>query len=230
MTLTLLTTSDISAIIPTLNEENNIDQLANQLSGNVGDIIIVDGGSTDNTVTKAKTAGLRVIKSQANRGIQLNRGAAASNGKILLFLHADTRLPKNFTDDILNLINSDSAIAGTFRLSIDNATLALKFIACIANLRSIYLQLPYGDQSLFLTRENFDRLGGFPQVEAMEDYIFIRKVRKSGKIVTLEKAVTTSARRWQRLGVFRTTIINQLMIIGYGIGISPKKLASFYRL
>lgn len=229
MISTPLTTLDISVIIPTLNEENNIEPLAAQLYGHVGEVIIVDGGSTDNTIAAAKSAGLQVVTSPAGRGTQLNHGVTASSGKILLFLHADTRLPDTFGQDILSLINSDHAIVGAFRLAVDGGTLLLKLIVFFANLRSTYLQLPYGDQGFFLTRENFDTIGGFPQTEVMEDFIFIRKARKNGKIVTLEKSVITSTRRWQRLGILRTTIINQLMIIGYVIGISSKKLASFYR-
>ncbi len=229
MISTPLTTFDISVIIPTLNEETNIEPLADQLCGNVSEIIIVDGGSTDDTLSKAKKLGLRTIQSAAGRGIQFNQGVAASRGKILVFLHADTRLPTSFSADIVNLLNSSCDIVGAFSLAVEKSTFFLRCVVCIANLRSTYLRLPYGDQCFFLTREHFDALGGFPQVEVMEDYIFIRKAKKRGQIVTLKKTVLTSARRWQRLGVFRTTIMNQLMIIGYRFGISPKNLASFYR-
>lgn len=229
MTSTHMTTLDISVIIPTLNEEGSIARLADQLINNVGEVIIVDGGSSDNTVARAKARRIRTLENTEGRGSQLNQGASASNGEILLFLHADTRLPDGFSTDVINLINSDHCAVGTFRLAVDNPTLALKFIVFMANLRSKFLKLPYGDQCFFMTQEHFDNLGGFPLDEIMEDYIFIRKARKHGNIVTLRKEVTTSARRWERLGICHTTFINFLMIVGYSIGIPTRKLASFYR-
>ena len=229
MTSTPLTTSDISVIIPTLNEEKNIAPLADQIKGKVGEVIIVDGGSTDNTVIVAKQAGLPVVEGPSCRGLQLNLGAAASNGRVLLFLHADTSLPDGFGTDIVRLLSAKGSTVGAFSLAVKDGTIAMKIIAAIANLRSTYLRLPYGDQAFFLTKDHFNDLGCFPQVEIMEDFIFIRQARKGGRVITLSKTVTTSARRWQRFGVLRTTIINQLMLIGHFIGISPSKLASFYR-
>jgi hypothetical protein len=91
------------------------------------------------------------------------------------------------------------------------------------------LQLPYGDQAFFIRKQDFVKLGGFPEVPIMEDYIFAKQVKKKGRIQTLDQAVTTSARRWQRLGVIRTTLVNQVVILGYYMGIQPEKLAAFYR-
>jgi len=229
MTLTPLKTSDISVIIPTLNEEGNINSLAEQLSNNVGEIVIIDGGSTDKTVSKANACGIQTIIFPAVRGTRLNLGAAASTGRVLLFLHADTRLPDNFGTDVVNLLNAENNAVGAFSLAINSPTLPLKVIAFTANLRSKFLGLPYGDQAFFLTRTFFDALGGYSRDEIMEDYIFIRQARKKGIVVTLARKVTTSSRRWQRLGVFCTTTINLLMILGYLAGIPTSRLASFYR-
>ena len=229
MTSTDLKTSDISIIIPTLNEEHNIGAIADKLPGKAGEIIIVDGGSTDRTVLFARKRGLRVEESAVGRSAQLNCGAACAGGSVLLFLHADTRLPENFAAPLLRTLAEKDVIAGAFSLAIRDAGPALRCIALCANLRSRYLQLPYGDQALFVTKEHFIRIGGFPQLPVMEDYVFIKKAKALGRIQTVTEQVTTSARRWQRLGVVRTTLINQIIILGFALGVSPKRLASLYR-
>jgi rSAM/selenodomain-associated transferase 2 len=229
MTSTDLKTSDISIIIPTLNEERHIGAIAEGLVGRAGEIIVVDGGSSDRTTTLARERGLRVEQCPAGRAAQLNHGAACATGRVLLFLHADTRLPKDFATLLLEALSRGNVIAGAFSLAIENAGPALRFIACCANIRSRLLQLPYGDQAIFITREHFDRLGGFPALPIMEDVLFIRKARDSGRIAILPQCVTTSARRWQRLGVVRTTLVNQLVVLGFFLGVAPERLASLYR-
>ena len=229
MTSTDLKTSDISIIIPTLNEEENIGAIADTLQGKAGEIIIVDGGSTDRTVLFAKTRRIRVEQSPAGRAAQLNHGADCAGGSVLLFLHADTRLPENFATPLLQTLAESEVIAGAFSLAIRDAGPALRFIALCANIRSRCLQLPYGDQAIFITRDQFVGLGGFPQLPIMEDFFFIKKAKTLGRIHTVPERVTTSARRWQRLGVVRTTLINQLIILGFALGISPERLASLYR-
>jgi rSAM/selenodomain-associated transferase 2 len=229
MTSTDLKTSDISIIIPTLNEEHNIGAIADTLQGKAGEIVIVDGGSTDRTVLFARKRGLRVEKSAIGRAAQLNCGAACAGGSVLLFLHADTRLPENFAGPLVQTLTRKEVIAGAFSLAIRDAGPALRCIAFCANLRSRCLQLPYGDQALFITKEHFIQIGGFPQIPIMEDVVFIKKARALGRIHTVPEQVTTSARRWQRLGVVRTTLINQIIILGFALGISPERLASLYR-
>jgi rSAM/selenodomain-associated transferase 2 len=229
MTSTNLKTSDISIIIPTLNEEENIGAIADTLPDKAGEIIIVDGGSTDRTVLFAGKRGLRVEQSAPSRAAQLNHGAACAGGPVLLFLHADTRLPENFAATILQTLAKSGVVAGAFSLAIRDAGPALNFIAFCANIRARTLQLPYGDQAIFITKEQFVRLGGFPQLPIMEDYVFVKKAKTLGKIYTVSEQVSTSARRWQRLGVMRTTLINQLIILGFALRISPERLASLYR-
>ncbi len=246
MTSTPLQTSDISIIIPTLNEESQISnwQKLHSLVGgrfcaipgarDTGasmpcEVIIVDGGSSDQTVSLARNLGFRVETCTSGRGAQLNHGAGRAGGKILLFLHADTELPADFAKPLLHCLNETSAIAGAFSLTIQDAGLLLKAICFGANLRSRLLQLPYGDQAIFIRRDDFLRLGGFPEAPIMEDFIFIKKVRQEGRITTLPQRVTTSARRWQRLGIIRTTFINQLVILGFYARVPLQKLASWYR-
>jgi rSAM/selenodomain-associated transferase 2 len=228
MTSTPLQTSDISIIIPTLNEETQVGNWG-KLPLLAGEVIIVDGGSRDQTVPLARSSGFRVESCNPGRGGQLNHGARSAKGKILLFLHADTELPSDFTGPLLACLNTTSTLAGAFSLSVKNAGLPLKCITLLANLRSRLLQLPYGDQGIFIRRDDFLRLGGFPEAPIMEDFIFIKRARKEGRITTLPQSVTTSARRWNRLGVIRTTLINQLVILGYYARIPLQKLASLYR-
>lgn len=229
MTSTDLKTSDISIIIPTLNEEQNIGAIADTLQGTAGEIIVVDGGSTDRTVLFARMRRIRVEQSTAGRACQLNHGATCAGGKVLLFLHADTQLPKNFAAPVLHALAERDVIAGAFSLAIRDGGPGLRFIALCANIRSRCLQLPYGDQAIFIMKEQFVRLGGFPQLPIMEDYLFIKKAKSLGKIRTLSERATTSARRWQRLGIVRTTLINQLIILGFALHIPLERLASLYR-
>lgn len=229
MISTNLKTSDISIIIPTLNEEDNIAGLAELLPGKAGEIIVVDGCSHDKTVAIARSRGFRVEEGVVGRALQLNHGAAIATGSVLLFLHADTRLPANFADPVLATLSQEKVIAGAFSLAIEDAPPSLRFIAFCANIRSRLLQLPYGDQAIFILKEQFNRIGGFPQLPIMEDYCFVRKAKAFGKIHTLHEKATTSARRWQRLGIMRTTLINQLVVVGFALGVQPEKLRSLYR-
>ena len=229
MTSTDQKISDISIIIPTLNEEQNIGALADNLQGTACEIILVDGGSTDRTILLAQELGLRVERCTGGRAAQLNYGAACAKGRVLLFLHADTRLPQGFSLPLLQALSATDVIAGAFSLSIEHEGPALRFIALCATLRSRLLQLPYGDQAIFIAREQFDRLGGFPDLPIMEDFLFVRKAKGMGTIRILPQCVTTSARRWQRKGIVRTTLINQLVILGFFLHVPPQRLASLYR-
>ncbi len=220
--------SDISLIIPTLNEEAEVGRWS-ELSPCVGEVIIVDGGSSDQTVSLARSRGFRVEVCRPGRGAQMNYGARLASGRVLLFLHADTRMPPGFAALIVQCLDDPAIRAGAFRLAIDEAGPGLKFIERCANLRSRLFQLPYGDQALFLRRDDFLQLGGFPETPIMEDFFFIRKARKQGRITILPEAVLTSARRWRRLGIIRATLINQLVILGFYAGVPLGKLAAFYR-
>ena len=229
MTSTDQKISDISIIIPTLNEEQNIGALADNLQGTACEIILVDGGSSDRTILLAQELGLRVECCTGGRAAQLNYGAACAKGRVLLFLHADTRLPQDFSLPLLQALSATDVIAGAFSLSIEHEGPALRFIALCATLRSRLLQLPYGDQAIFIAWEQFDRLGGFPDLPIMEDFLFVRKAKGLGAIRILPQCVTTSARRWQRKGIVRTTLINQLVILGFFLRVPPQRLASLYR-
>lgn len=220
----------ISIIIPTLNEEQVLGKTLAFLQNNQNlEVIIVDGGSSDNTFALAQKTDCRIFSSPKGRSRQMNRGAAEARGEVLLFLHADTLLPDNFPELILRAARQPDFVAGAFSLAIDSPRKSLSVIAWFANLRSRLLYLPYGDQALFLTSGMFKVLGGFPELEIMEDFIFMQKIKKKGKVIILPECAVTSARRWQNMGILRTTLINQLIVCGYSIGIPSAVLARWYR-
>jgi rSAM/selenodomain-associated transferase 2 len=159
----------------------------------------------------------------------MNAGAAAAAGEVLLFLHADTRLPENFEKPILGHISQNGVAAGAFQLCIDSDAKGLRFIERVANWRSRRLQAPYGDQGIFVTKALFDEIGGYPEIPIMEDFELIRRLRHRGKIVILREPVQTSPRRWLNFGIFRTWLINQIIIIAYYFGVSPDRLSRWYR-
>jgi hypothetical protein len=220
----------ISIIIPTLNEALTIAGTLERLH-NVQNVetIVVDGGSSDNTVEVAESFGVKVIRTSTGRARQMNEGAAAATGEILLFLHADTRLPDKFDEHVRRILMSPETVGGAFRLSIDAPNASLRLIELLANWRGQWLQMPYGDQGLFLKAALFSKMGGFPDMPIMEDFVFIRQLRKWGTIAIAPVPVVTSARRWLGLGVWRTTLINQCMLAAYHAGVPLQTLARLYK-
>ena len=222
--------SSISIIIPVLNEVSTISQtISTAQTGKDIEIIVVDGGSNDGTTEVVKSLDVKLIYSQPGRGIQMNCGAKAATGNILLFLHGDTFLPLNFDQLLREILAKPNIIAGAFELGIRGRKRSLRIVEKMVNWRSRYLQMPYGDQGIFLPAKIFTEIGGFPEIPIMEDFESIRKLRKRGRIAIVSKPVLTSGRRWQKLGIFKTTLINQIVIIGYLLGVSPKRLAQWYR-
>lgn len=218
----------LSVIIPTLNEVGQLEATLRPILGLSNcEIIIADGGSTDGTTDLARKLGCRVIVANRGRGRQMNAGAALASGEELLFLHADTRLPVAFREEIRAILGS-GAIAGAFLFQIDQPGWGLRAVEWGTNLRSRSLQLPYGDQGLFLRAEDFFRVGGFKNWPLMEDFEMCRRLRRHGQIRIASTAVQTSARRWMKLGIWRTTLINQVCIVGFRLGCSPDRLARWY--
>ncbi len=219
----------ISVIIPALNEVSHLDGTLSALQGARNtETIVVDGGSCDGTDSLALDRGALLVRSPAGLARQMNAGAQAATGEILIFLHADTRLPERFEERVRELLARRAVVAGAFRLRIDGTRRAFRLIEWMVNLRSRWLQMPYGDQAIFLRAETFRRWGGFPELPIMEDFEFIRRLRRHGKIAIASATATTSARRWEMLGPWRTTWINQRIILGYHLGISPETLVQWY--
>jgi len=220
----------ISIIIPTLNEVENIAQTIRGTQGASDvEVIVVDGGSTDKTMKVARSCGATVITSPPGRARQMNAGAAIATGGVLLFLHGDTRLPKGFDHHIHETLALPGTVAGAFRLRIDKSLAGLRFVERAANWRSRRFGLPYGDQAIFLGAALFRSLGGFPEMPIMEDFELIRRLRRRGYVMIAPAAAMTSARRWETFGVWKTTLINCVIPVAYYLGVSPSRLAHWYR-
>lgn len=220
---------NISIIVPTLNEEAEIDDALSRLDGIPDlEIIVADGGSIDRTIALVKTHPVTLLPCPPGRGSQLNHGAAAASGEVFLFLHCDTRLPEDFLFQIRDTLDQADTVAGAFPLSIDDTAPLLRVVERSANLRAAYLGLIYGDQAIFVKRNFFFKAGGFPDQPLMEDFALVRRLGKLGRIRLASSPVSTSARRWKAKGIVRTTLLNQMILILYLAGVSPNVLAGLY--
>lgn len=224
-------TFSISIIIPACNEAENIARhLPGLFAGPDIEVLVVDGNSSDGTAAAAEALGARVLRADPDRASQMNVGAGAARGDILLFLHADTALAPGFASQVRAALGEPGVAAGAFRFAIAGSGWGLRLIEKGVNIRARFLQMPYGDQALFVRSDLFASLGGFPPLPVMEDFEMVRRLKQRGRITILSLAATTSARRWQKLGTLRTTLINQAMVFGYLLGVNPRKLAEWYRV
>jgi uncharacterized protein len=219
----------VSVIIPALDEEKHIGEAVRRALCRDAEIVAVDGGSRDGTREAAVRAGARLLESPQGRALQQNSGAKAAHGRVLLFLHADTLLPENYVVDVFESLLDRRASLGAFQFALDIKSPGARLVEALVNFRSGCLGMPYGDQALFIRKGVFERVGGFPEVPIGEDYFFVRRARKQGCTVISKAAVVTSARRWRRLGFLRTTLINQVILVGFALGIPLGTLASIYR-
>lgn len=219
----------LSIIIPTLNEEGKLSDTLSRLQwARSIETIVVDGGSQDRTCQIARQFGTRLLEVFGGRADQQNAGAALAKGELLLFLHADTLLPYGYDELIRSVLETPGTVAGAFRFQIDHPRKVLRIVEIFTNLRSSLLKLPYGDQGLFMEKKIFHELGGFSHMPIMEDFELVLRLRRRGRLVTLNSAVLTSGRRWQQFGVLRTTLINQIIILGFFAGLSSSKLKAIY--
>ena len=159
----------------------------------------------------------------------MNKGAAFASGDILVFLHADTRLPTGYDVMIRTALQQPETVAGAFALRIDADVASLRLIEWGVNWRSRFWQMPYGDQAIFITKDTFNKIGHFPELPFMEDFEIMRRLKRIGKITILPVPVITSARRWLQKGVWQTTLINQIIIIAYLLGVSPVRIVHWYK-
>lgn len=220
----------LSVVMPALNEAGQIVETLSALARKPDvEVIVVDGGSADATAAIARSAGVRTLMARPPRSTQMNAGAAAASADILVFLHADTRLPQDFQEQVWRTIAQAGVAAGAFHLQIDASGKGLRLIERVANWRSSLLQMPYGDQALFLRRDLFWELGAFPPIPIMEDFELVRRLKRRGRILLAPGKAMTSARRWLKLGALRTWLINQLVIAAYCAGVPPQRLAVWYQ-
>ncbi len=218
----------LAIVIPTLDEERGLSDFLPRALAIGDEVCISDGGSSDATVDVARSLGARVVTGTPGRGTQLNRGARATESEVLLFLHADTRLPKGAAGLVREAI-AGGTVGGGFLVRFEPARGAMRYGHLGPNLRTRLTDCPVGDQAQFVRRDSFETLGGFRDWPILEDLDFIRRLKRTGRIAIIDQPVTTSARRFLRRGVLRATATNYLIWTLYLAGISPQKLARFYK-
>jgi len=231
---TLMPTSHerLTIIVPMLNEAEVLPQLLAQLSDYSArgcEIILVDGGSTDGSDIQARQNGFTVLNAQPGRARQMNAGVTLATGDIFLFLHADTLLPDSADSLIREALRKNSAGWGRFDVLISGVSVWFPIIARMINLRSRLSGIATGDQAIFVQRELFDRVGGFPDQPLMEDIELSRLLNKVSAPVCLRAKVTTSGRRWETRGVLRTVLLMWRLRLAYYLGVPAESLARTYR-
>jgi rSAM/selenodomain-associated transferase 2 len=221
----------ISIIIPVLNEAEHIVAALQALApwrARGTEVIVVDGGSADSTAAVATPLADQVLVSGRGRATQMNVGAAAARGDVLLFLHADTRLPANADRLMVEVLAQSRRAWGRFDVTIEGRHPLLPIIAWFMNTRSRFTGISTGDQAMFVTREAFMEAGGFPEIALMEDITFARRLKRVSRPLCLRARVTTSGRRWEQRGVLRTILLMWRLRLAYFFGVHPRELAERY--
>ncbi len=231
--LGLMSTVGLSVVIPTLNEASTIERcLRNVLSiHGVDEVIVSDGGSTDDTLDRVRAfPSIRIIEGATGRGPQLNAGASAALGNTLLFLHADCTLPLDAAACISGALSDPDVVGGAFKLWTvpDTGARLSAWWMHIADVRSRYTHLPYGDQAQFCRRETFQAVGGFPDLPILEDYVLSKALWNHGRLVTVDRRVTASARRFEDRPLYYCSLMNTFPLL-YRAGIPAERLASLYK-
>jgi rSAM/selenodomain-associated transferase 2 len=221
----------ISIIVPALNEAEGIAAVLARLAplrARGHEVIVVDGGSSDGTAALARGVADRIASAPRGRASQMNAGAALARGEVLLFLHADTRLPENADARVLQGLAASGRAWGRFDLRIEGASVFLPVIAFFMNLRSRATGIATGDQAIFVRREAFERAGGFPPLELMEDIVLSRSLKRVSRPLCLSDKAVTSGRRWERHGVLRTVLLMGWLRLAFFLGAAPASLSRLY--
>jgi rSAM/selenodomain-associated transferase 2 len=224
--------NSLSIIVPTLNEAAGIGAAlaALQPLRALGhEVVVVDGGSGDGTPDRAAPLADRVANAPRGRARQMNAGARLAAGDVLLFLHADTRLPPRADRLVLDGLAGSGRAWGRFDVYIDGRPRLLRLVAALMNVRSRMSGIATGDQAIFVRRDAFVSVGGFPELPLMEDIAFSAALKRVSRPLCLHERVLTSGRRWESRGVMRTIALMWWLRLRYFLGASPERLAEIYR-
>ena len=225
---------ELSLVIPVLNEAERISGIIRYIhelnADGTAEIIVVDGDPQGGTIRTIKPEGVRTAVAEKGRARQMNHGASLATGDILLFLHADTRLPSCAFALIRSTMNDKRFVGGAFDLGFDTKRAIFKITEMYVFLRTRLTQIPFGDQAIFIRREYFEKIGGYRDIPIMEDVELMRRIRKRAdtiRIIPLK--VRTSVRRYEQEGILSCTLRNWLLQISYALGISPQRLVKWYK-
>ena len=217
----------IAVVIPALDEAEEISAAVESARAQGVEIIVVDGGSRDDTQDRARAAGARLLVSSQGRARQLQTGIRESEGEVVLILHADTRLPKGWDGALREALADPTVAGGAFRLRFDERGATMRVIEWGAHLRSAWLGLPYGDQAIFVRRRVVDEMGGLPDVPVMEDVDLVRAIKQDGRLALLSLPATTSARRHLEGGALRTALFHSLALLADIVGVERSRIAGW---
>lgn len=219
----------VAVVIPALNEERFLAATLANVREQEGleEVLVVDGGSYDRTVSVALEAGARVIRSGRGRAVQMNAGAAASGADAVLFLHADTCLPAGALSLVIQALSQNGVVGGCFRLEFDRSSLVYRLYTARFWMR--WTRLAFGDRAIFCSRSAFKAIGGFPEQPLFEDLDFVARLSRVGRFHFLKSTVTTSSRRFAENGPLRQQLRNVVLWGAWNAGIPAHRLARFYR-
>ncbi len=224
----------VSVVVPVINEAERINGLIEHLrsldlSESI-EIIVVDGDPAGSTIKAVADDDVIVALSDKGRARQMNRGAQLARGEAIMFLHADTQLPRNALKAVRSVLEHDDCVAGAFDLAVNTKNVIIQFFAAVSNFRNRLTRVPFGDQAIFLRHDYFNDIGGFKDIPFLEDVEMMRRIRKRGdRIRILPERVSSSARRWEKEGLAFCMLRNVFVLALFHLGVSPQRLTRFYR-
>lgn len=221
----------LSIVMPVLNEAENLGPALEHLAAAcpAAEVIVADGGSADGgSAALRRHPGVRLVASPRGRACQMNAGARAATGDVLLFLHADTRLPADAASAVAAALRDPAVVGGRFDVRLESPRPLLRVVEALMNLRSRLTGISTGDQAIFVRRDVFAAMGGYAPIPLMEDVEFTRRLKRRGRLAALRLQVATSARKWEREGILRTILLMWALRFLYWTGVSPARLHRWY--